>query len=193
MSRELLWGTASPQRVNFVSPVFMQVVLRPRVGRFLPHPLFFRNKSRAVLPRSPMFFLHWIYLVECNFLGFGKNRVVLLSVRNKLVKVSPTLDHIGILHSMRRTGASLSGQLTGTVWLEVGACQKRENDHSISQSHGPFSKRPEAIGGFAHKPRQRSTAAKASTALYVVCDRNTTLKSSIVGRQKRQNLWFDAS
>ena len=38
--------------------------------------------------------------------------------------------------------------------------------------------------------QQRSTAAKWSTALNVVCERSSTLKPYVVGRQKWWNRWF---
>ena len=47
----------------------------------------------------------------------------------------------------------------------------------------PESKAACGHGYLAHKPQRRSTAARSSTALYVVCERTTTLETLFVGGQ----------
>ena len=52
-------GTISPQGVVLVSPAFMCVILRPRVGRFLPRPLVICSGDGRVgllCPDPRMFF-----------------------------------------------------------------------------------------------------------------------------------------
>ena len=69
------------------------------------------------------------------------------------------------------------------VWLEVDAWQQGSNSELVNTHKQSLLKTAGGHGCLAHKLQQQSTAAKSSTTLYVVCERSTTLKTSVVGWQ----------